>query len=315
MGLDVRIVDLQIDQQFKIDYKKSGTTQYINVGTYPASTNIVVISNLDFNTSYDIRLTILSSGQETFTTVLTNDSKCFDCYDQIDFYIDVGNESCTGKTVTLYDLISGQTGYGNSSSVINGTPKSYRIYTGLTNVISASTFVTTATTNPSTGEIYQFENFKPTHIPVFIFLEHGDGSIQNETNTDPLRQGGFQVRSTFIGCGICFTYRCNSGGELSRTILYPTDNIFNDRPVYSLCCFLAVYFNQNENRWEFGDGGEVISILNHNGPYPLPSPPTIVWSGVTGNAYGDDVQVFTSRLESCPPACDITCTIDEPYFT
>lgn len=311
MSLSVRIINLEIEDQFKVEYRKSGTTSYSLVGTYVPNTDSVLITNLEFNTLYEIKITNLFNNSYQITSVFTNDSKCFNCYDNIDFYVDVNDDQpCTGKTVTIYDLVSGQTGYGNHSSVINNVPRSYRMYTGLTHNITGSTFVGIVTTNPTTGEIYQFQNFRPLNRPVYVFLEHGDGSVENETLTDPKKQGGFQVRVIFISCPICFTYRC-SGTENTTTILNPA-GIYNGKGFYRICCNDYVVFWSTNNRWEvrsdFNDP-TLISVLNCGGDFPIVNSSACIWSSSTLN----NGAIFYSNFECCPD-CDAQ-VVDDPTCT
>ena len=309
MGLNVRLHNIQIPHTFTVEYSGGSSTSYVFFGAFPSSISAVVIPNLEFDTRYFIRITDIVDNTSFITTVYTHDSKVYECYDTVDFYLDVNTSgSCTGNTVTIYDLVSGATNFGNHSSVINGVPNSYRIYTGFTYEISASTFVTTATTNPSTGFVYEFKNFSPTHRPVYIFLEHGDGSIKNNTLTDSKKQGGFQVRVVFIGCPVCFNHICYSSDTGYTTTLYYPMGVYNERPYYKICCDdYYVFWSESNNRWEVRDGldnGTLHSFLSRDVDYPLSNPPTHMWSAVTTNV-GD---IFSSRFEECPPSCDIQVT-------
>lgn len=310
MGLNVRLNNISVPNNFKIEYGIGMPTIYTLFGTYPSSTTSVVIPNLEFSTKYYIKITDLVENKWTVTVFTTSESKSFDCYDGLDFYVDVSSDgSCTSKKVTLYDFYSGQTNFGNHSSVVNGVPNSYRIYTGLTSEISGSTFVTTATTNPSTGFLYEFQNFQPTHRPVYVFLEHGDGSVENNTLTNPNRKGGYQVRVVFIGCPVCFNHICYSSDTGYTTTLHYPMGVYNERPYYQICCNdYYVFWNESNNRWEARDnigGGTLHSILSYDFDYPISNPPTYMWSAVTLNI-GD---IFSSRLDECPPQCDIVITI------
>jgi len=249
MGLNVRLYNLQIPHNFIVEYSGGSSSSYVFFGAFPSLTSSVVITNLEFDTRYFIKVTDIVDGTSTITTIYTNDSKVYECYDTVDFYLDVSTTgSCTNSSVTIYDLVSGATNFGNHSSVVNGVPNSYRIYTGFTYEISASTFVTTATTNPSTGFIYEFKNFSPTHKPVYIFLEHGDGSIKNNTLTDPKKQGGFQLRVVFIGCPVCFNHICYSSDTGYTTTLHYPMGVYNERPYYQICCDdYYVFWNESNN--------------------------------------------------------------------
>ena len=308
MGLNVRLNNLDIPNTFTVEYSGGGSVGYVTFGTFSASTTSVVITNLQFDTKYFIRVTDTVQNISSKTIIYTNESKYYECYDTIDFYIDISGDTCANKIVKIYDLFSGNTNYGNHSSVINGIPNSYRIYTGLTYEISASTFVTTATTNPSTGLVYQFNNSIPTHIPIYVFLEHGDGSIENNTLTNPKKQGGFQVRTVFIACPVCFNHKCDSGDTQYSQILYYPMGVYNQRPYYRICCDeYYVFWNNTNNRWEVRDNlgsGTLHSILEYNNNYPVSVPPTYMWSAITTNVG----EVFFSSIDTCPPECDFEVT-------
>ena len=311
MGLNVRLNNLNVPNNFTVEYSKNDNTNYLYFGgTYSSATTSVVITNLEFNTTYYIRITDIVDNKSAVTIVYTHESKIFECYDTVDFFLNVSTGgTCTGKTVTIYDSYSGNTNYGNHSSVINNTPNSYRVYTGLTYEISASTFVTTATTNPTTGIVYEFENFTPTHRPVYIFLEHGDGSIQNNTNIDPKKQGGFQVKVVFIGCPVCFNHKCSSGDTGFTHTLYSPVGVYNDRPYYKICCDdYVAYWSSTNNRWEIRDSlgsGTLYSYLDYDNNYPISDPPTKMWSAVTVT----EGNIFFTNFEKCPPPCDIEIVI------
>ena len=212
------------------------STGFTSYGTtYSASTvtdyhaNPIVIPNVEFSTQYWFKFTDTVLGNYTIENIYTHDSKYYECYDSINFgYVITGNTydpppPFTGAgldfavTVTIFDQTLP---YGNHSSVIASNPHSYRIYTGSTLYITGATLVATTTGTTATVisgttptiisgttvyppiqgttqyVIHRFNLTQPSEF--YVFVEHGDGSISKGNNSNPKRQGGFDVKKIKI---------------------------------------------------------------------------------------------------------------------
>ena len=199
MGLNVRIYNVTFTHNYKVEYRTNTYT-----GTYTfhsfqsAGASNVTIGNLEFDTLYYVKLTDLITGQYVITQIVTHDSKFYDCYDRINFILSASTCSCGDYEIQLIDLTSPS---GNHSSVINGVPNSYYIYSGTTHYISGATFITTATTNPSTNIIYQTSGYTEEQTLIYFFVVHGDGFLTGTTDNcpcyldQPKKQGGFDVKA------------------------------------------------------------------------------------------------------------------------
>ena len=227
MGLNIRLHDINLKNNFRLSFRTGSTagdlsiittgyTSFINGATlsgntvYASSdvidynTTPIIFPNSEFNTQYWFKFLDTITGLYTIKNINTHESKYYECYDMIDFYVTVTEDICDtpigGDTfnprITLYDYPNNN-GYGNNSS--NGS--TYNIYTGTTPDINSVTtgFITGVTTNQSTGVIYSFTytvDYPPTlpMEPLYVFVEHSDGSVWNGNNTNPRRQGGFEVK-------------------------------------------------------------------------------------------------------------------------
>jgi hypothetical protein len=228
MGLNVRIYNVTFTHNYKVEYR---TNTYAGTYTFhsfqSAGTNNVTIGNLEFDTLYYVKLTDLITGQYVITQIVTHDSKFYDCYDHINFTISASTCSCGDYQIQLIDLTSPN---GNHSSVINGIPNSYYIYSGTTHHITGATFITTATTNPSTKVIYQTSGETETPTLIYFFVVHSDGFLTGTTDNcpcylnQPKRQGGFEVKSICLCCSggagyewRPYTYYCEVEPEFEIT--------------------------------------------------------------------------------------------------
>ena len=197
MGLNVRLYNINCSDEFTVSHSTGYTDTFVVDGVYSGNTTNVTIGNLEFDTLYYVKIENNLTNSSVIETILTNDSKYYDCYDDVNFYIE---PNCQNNTYVLYDLTSP---HGNHSSVISGMTSSYSIYTGETHYIEDSTFISTGRTNQSSNQIYTITNV-PKDKLLYVFLVHGDGYTITENelcNYDryPKRQGGFEVRTIF-GC-------------------------------------------------------------------------------------------------------------------
>lgn len=197
MGFIVRIYNVDFENDFSVEYSQvdpltslvSGFTEF---NSFPAITTTVEIPDLDFNTTYWIKLVDNVNDKTITKNVFTHDSKYYDCYDQIDFRVELSGDFCDlNVTVTLYDNIEPD---GNDSSVIGGISSRYTLYRG-ENINSIFTGPTTLigefTTNTITKIIHQY--IETEEVEYYLFLVHGDGFDVTDN-----KQGGFQVRKVSI---------------------------------------------------------------------------------------------------------------------
>ena len=228
MGLNIRLHDINLKNNFRLSFRTGSTagdlsiittgyTSFINGATlsgntvYASSdvinynTTPIIFPNAEFNTQYWFKFLDTVTGLYTIKNINTHESKYYECYDMIDFYVTVTEDICDtpieGDTfnprITLYDYPNND-GYGNNSS--NGS--TYNIYTGTTpdiNSVTTGLKASNQTTNQSTGVIYSFVytvDYPPTlpMEPLYIFVEHSDGSVWNGNNSNPKKQGGFEVK-------------------------------------------------------------------------------------------------------------------------
>jgi len=234
MGLNIRLHNINLKNNFKLSYRignTSGDLNTINSGytnytigatlsgntVYPSSdvrdyeTNPIIFTGATFNTQYWFKFLDQTTGLYTIENINTHESKYYECYDKIDFYVTVTGDICDtplsgdvfNPTITLYDYLNNDTGYyGNHSSMTGSTGSVYNIYTGNTSDINGNStglIKSGATTNQSTGIIYSFNytvDYPPTlpMQPLYVFVEHMDGSVWNGNNTNTKKQGGFEVK-------------------------------------------------------------------------------------------------------------------------
>jgi hypothetical protein len=234
MGLNIRLHNINLKNNFKLSYRignTSGDVNTINSGyspytdgaslsngtVYPSSDitdyeiTPIIFKDAQFNTQYWFKFLDQTTGLYTIENINTHESKYYECYDKIDFYVTVTGDICDtplsgdvfNPTITLYDYLNNDTGYyGNHSSITGSTGSTYNIYTGNTSDINGNSTVLKAsnqTTNQSNGIIYSFNytvDYPPTlpMQPLYVFVEHFDGSVWNGNNLDPKKQGGFEVK-------------------------------------------------------------------------------------------------------------------------
>ena len=236
MGLNIRLYNINMVNDFTVAYRKD-----TSVGTYtpyggiqPAATTTVSIDdNLEFDTRYFVKITDTVTGLYSIGSIYTHDSKYFECYDQVNFIISGDPCDCESYSYSLIDKIEPN---GNHSSVIGGNTNTYRIYTGTTYDIVDATFITTATTDPSTNIIYTFTGSQLVPTIIYVFVEHGDGNLELGLD-DPKRQGGFEVKP------ICIC--CTPPVELEEFLFYANN----------LSSFNYITVNSNNGfKMDFGDG-------------------------------------------------------------
>ena len=233
MGLNIRLHDINLKNNFRLLYRTGSTagdlsiittgyTSFTNGATLSgntvyASSDVVdyhvtpiIFTNAEFNTQYWFKFLDTVTGLYTIENINTHESKYYECYDKIDFYVTVTGDICDtplngdvfNPTITLYDYFNDITGYYGNNSSNNST---YNIYTGTTPDINSVTTervasnVSTSQTGPTTGVIHSFTysvNYPPTlpMEPLYVFVEHSDGSVWNGNNSNPKRQGGFEVK-------------------------------------------------------------------------------------------------------------------------
>ena len=228
MGLNIRLHDINLKNNFKLSYRTgstagdlliintgytnytegatlSGNTVYASSDVVNYNTNPIIFTNAEFDTQYWFKFLDTVTGLYTIENINTHESKYYECYDKIDFYVIVTGDVCDtplsgdvyNPTITIYDY-SNTDGYGNHSS----NNSTYNIYTGTTpdiNSITTGLKASNQTTNQTTGVIYSFTytvDYPPTFPmePLYIFVEHSDGSVWNGNNTNSKRQGGFEVK-------------------------------------------------------------------------------------------------------------------------
>ncbi len=195
MSLKIRVYNISATNDYTVEYRDSSYNgEYTYVGEFSGGTTGVTISNLEFDTCYYVKITDLVTNQYSIQSIKTHDSKYFDCYDDIDFYI-TGLTCCGNYEIILVDKISPN---GNNSSVISGSTKTYRIYSGLTQNITGATFITTGKTSPTTKIIYSTTGQTYSQIQMYFFVEHGDGNLELNNLSNPKRQGGFEVKHVTI---------------------------------------------------------------------------------------------------------------------
>jgi hypothetical protein len=182
-----------------VSYRKdtyTGTyTQYNGIYS-GGTTGVTMYDNFEFDTRYYVKISDTVSGQEVIQTIYTHDSKYFECYDQIDFYVSGSTCDCGEYEVSLVDKISP---HGNHSSVISGNTNTYNIYSSTTLDITTAQFVTTATTDPLTNVIVTLTGNITSPTLIYFFVEHGDGNLETGV-IDPKRQGGFEVKTYCVCC-------------------------------------------------------------------------------------------------------------------
>lgn len=164
-------------------------------------TNPITVLGINFDVEYVwFKIYDLVTSGYTIENLYTHDSKFYECYDEINFHISGNTWCCKDYVFNLVDDVVGVTHDGNHSSVIGGTPKSYRIYSGLTHDVTLSTFITTATTDPTTGIIYTVSGTSVTKELIYFFVEHADGNLESDNLSNPKKQGGFEVKSVCLCC-------------------------------------------------------------------------------------------------------------------
>lgn len=233
MGLNIRLHNINLKNNFKLYYRIGNTagdvntinssySEYIYGATlsgntvYPSSdvrdytSNPIIFTNAQFNTQYWFKFLDQTTGLYTIENINTHESKYYECYDKIDFYVTVTGDICDtplngdvfNPTITLYDYLDDTGYYGNHSSTTGSTGSVYNIYTGNTRDInggSTALIKSGATTNQYNGIIHSFNytvDYPPTlpMQPLYVFVEHMDGSVWDGNNTNPKRQGGFEVK-------------------------------------------------------------------------------------------------------------------------
>lgn len=205
MGLNVIVYNIDAENNYKVEYRKSGYTgSYTYAGTYLQSTTALTLTNLEFDTCYYIKITDVVTNQYVIQTIKTHDSKYYECYDRIDFLLS-GRTCCGDYEVLLVDMVQPD---GNHSSTIGNETNIYKIYTGTSYNITGATYITTAKTDPSTNIIYRFKGYTYTKQTIYFFVEHGDGNLEINNLVNPKRQGGFDVKSITI---------CNSQDFITPT--------------------------------------------------------------------------------------------------
>jgi hypothetical protein len=231
MSLNIRLHNITAPNAFTLWYHTgstsgdfsvitSGYTQY--GGVYVAGdetyyrNNPIIFPNAEFDTQYWFKFKDVVTGLYTIENINTHESKYYECYDKIDFYVTVSGDICDTPlsgdtyhpTITIYDNIVGTSTnyYGNHSSRVS----TYNIYTGITADINSpsggnpngATLIKSNATTDTNGVIYSF-NYTSDYVdnssqnpqqPFYIFVEHYDGSVWNGNNMNPKRQGGFEVK-------------------------------------------------------------------------------------------------------------------------
>ena len=233
MGLNIRLHNINLKNNFKLSYRigntsgdintiNSGYSEYIDGATlsgntvYPSSdvrnytTSPIIFTNAQFNTQYWFKFLDTVTGLYTIENINTHESKYYECYDKIDFYVTVTGDICDtplsgdifNPTITLYDYLNDTGYYGNHSSMTGSTGSVYNIYTGNTSDINGNStglIKSGATTNQYNGVLYSFNysvDYPPTlpMQPLYVFVEHMDGSVWDGNNSNSKRQGGFEVK-------------------------------------------------------------------------------------------------------------------------
>jgi uncharacterized delta-60 repeat protein len=203
MGFVVRIYDIDFENDFTVSYIETNSltdldTGFIFKGVYQFFVTTVEFTEFEFNKKYWVKLVDNVNGKTIVKNIYTHDSKYYECYDQIDFRVELDGDFCdlddTGLniTVSLYDNVLPN---GNNSSVVNSNTNSYRLYRGDDiNSIFTDTMTFIANVGPPdpvTKLIYQYNETEEGEY--YLFLVHGDGF--NVTN---YLQGGFGVRKVKI---------------------------------------------------------------------------------------------------------------------
>ncbi len=190
MSLIIRLHNISFNNPYTISYKSGevlgSLNDLIELNTTFSGSTVSLNEDFEFNTKYWFKLTDTVTDQFIIKSFTTNESKIYECYDEIDIDV-VITQSGDTYTITINDNVLPN---GNNSSIIDNIPKSYYIYTGLTLNEIFNTNITPigeGTTDIS-GEIYSFTTTNTNSF--YLFVTHGDG-----VNVDNKRQGGFSVKS------------------------------------------------------------------------------------------------------------------------
>lgn len=278
MGLNIRLYNISCPNDFVVSISTGYTGSYVTYNTYSGGTDNITIENVEFDTTYFVKIEDVVTNLYVVKTVKTHDSKYFECYDQVNFYIEI---NCDNGTARLYDLVLP---HGNVSSKINNIPCSYYIRTGTTSNILDSVFVTTGTTNQTNNIIHTFHTIPEKQL-IYVFLVHGDGYIlpSNDDICDcdvyPKKQGGFNVKTIY----------CD-------TVTLPNSDVF----CYGASKYEACDCNNTVTLYYVGDLGLYNTL--YTDPYltiGFENP----WTSLGGVAYFSptDSNGYISLVEECVP--------------
>ena len=99
MSLEVRLYNINCDNDFLVEYAPSGYTgDFLNAGTYTQGSPFVIISGLSFNTKYFVKVTDIITGQYVIQSIVTNiNENCYDCFTSLNLK-SVGFSQTTNKS-------------------------------------------------------------------------------------------------------------------------------------------------------------------------------------------------------------------------
>lgn len=188
MGLVIRVHNINFENDFYIKYKESETIDdeingFIDYnGIYSKDTDVIILSgiSINYNTNYWLKLIDSKTGEYVIKNIITDDSKTFKQYNEINFRVEINN-----GVVEVYDNTN-----GNENSIINNVKNTFYVYSGLTadSYIHGSTKLLGTTYNiDNSKKIFHF--YPQSTNDFFVFLVHSDGF-----NPNAKKQGSFNLR-------------------------------------------------------------------------------------------------------------------------
>lgn len=121
MAVDIRLYNINSDNEFKVEYALSGyTNPFTLVGTYPSGTTTVTISGVSYNTDYFVKITDNITGQYIIQTISTTDETCYSCISGFTYYCYKIDTEPSGNYNYFYTGVTGQLLSGNvNNSIVN----------------------------------------------------------------------------------------------------------------------------------------------------------------------------------------------------
>lgn len=207
MGVNIRLYDINSTNDFKVEYATSGySNPYTFYNTYSGGTNIVVITGVNYNTIYFIKITDTLTGQYSIQPITITDPNCYSCYSGSSSYCYEIDTTGGGNYTFTYDDVLGNPQTGSSNNEItNICAKESSIITSGTGALSVTTSFNPCSSNSdclpsftvSANSIDKFV-FSTLRSRIPFRIEWGDGAFTeypaNWNGSTPIN-GGFNFNT------------------------------------------------------------------------------------------------------------------------